>query len=175
MLTVLTGGARAGKSSAAETLARRAGRAVTVIATAEPGDDEMAERIAAHRVARDPEWIVIEEPSDLLGAMGAASPNHTLIVDCLTLWVSNRLGADDTGLEEEAEAAARFAADRPGHTIVVTNEVGSGIVPSNPLARTYRDVLGRVNSTFVTRSDRALFVVAGRVAELQTIDSLFDD
>ncbi len=167
-MTLLLGGAASGKSRSAATLAARTGRPVTVIATAEALDDEMAARIARHRRERSEGWSVIEEPLDLIGAIDRA--RGATVVDCLTLWVSNLLG-DDLGEEEIAEraaAAAKACAARSEPTIVISNEVGSGIVPMNPLARQYRDVLGRVNATFADEADVVALVVAGRAVRLST-------
>jgi len=167
-MTLLLGGAASGKSRSAATLAARTGRSVTVIATAEALDDEMAARIARHRRERPQGWAVIEEPLDLTGAVERA--RGATIVDCLTLWVSNLLG-DDLGDEEIADraaAAAKACAARPEPTIVISNEVGSGIVPMHPLARQYRDVLGRVNAMFADEADVVALMVAGRAVRLST-------
>ena len=167
-MTLLLGGAASGKSRSAATLAARTGRPVTVIATAEALDDEMAARIARHRRERPEGWSVVEEPLDLIGSVDRA--RGATIVDCLTLWVSNLLG-DDLGEEEIAEraaAAAKACAARLEPTIVISNEVGSGIVPMNPLARQYRDVLGRVNATFADEADVVALMVAGGAVRLST-------
>lgn len=156
-LTLLIGGARSGKSALALKLADGD---VVFIATAEAGDAEMAARIEAHRAERPASWTTIEEPHDLAGALRAAPPDACVIIDCLTLWVANTM---DEGLAREA---ARIAAARPGPTIAITNEVGLGIVPANELARTYRDLLGRVNALWADAADRVLLVVAGRTLEL---------
>ena len=170
-MTLLLGGAASGKSRSAAALAASTGLPVTVIATAEALDDEMTSRIARHRRERPGGWSVIEEPRDLIGAVERA--HGAAIVDCLTLWVSNLLGYD---LDEEeifvrAAAAAKSFAARPEPTIVVSNEVGSGIVPMNPLARQYRDVLGRVNATFADEADVVALMVAGRAVRLSTIST----
>ena len=167
-MTLLLGGAASGKSRSAAALAACTGRSVTVIATAEALDDEMAARIARHRRERPQGWAVIEEPLDLTGAVERA--RGATIVDCLTLWVSNLLG-DDLGDEEIADraaAAAKACAVRPEPTIVISNEVGSGIVPMHPLARQYRDVLGRVNAMFADEADVVALMVAGRAVRLST-------
>jgi adenosyl cobinamide kinase/adenosyl cobinamide phosphate guanylyltransferase len=156
-LTLLIGGARSGKSSLALRLAEGE---VVFIATAEAGDAEMAERIDAHRAERPASWQTVEAPIDLAGALRDAPPDACVIVDCLTLWVANTMD------EERAREAAALAASRPGRTIVVTNEVGLGIVPANDLARAYRDLLGRVNAIWAEAADRVLLVVAGRTLEL---------
>jgi adenosyl cobinamide kinase/adenosyl cobinamide phosphate guanylyltransferase len=167
-MTLLLGGAASGKSRTAATLAAHTGLPVTVIATAEALDDEMAGRIARHRRERPDGWSVIEEPLDLIGAVERA--RGATIVDCLTLWVSNLLGSDlgDEEIADRAAAAAKACAARPEPTIVVSNEVGSGIVPMNPLARQYRDVLGRVNATFADEADVVALMVAGRAVRLST-------
>ena len=165
-LTVLLGGARAGKSALALELARDQGAPVIYIATAEAGDEEMASRIAHHRSERPETWRTIEEPIALRSAVAAVEPDACVVVDCLTLWVANLLARGDDVLSE-AEAVAELAAGRPGPTIVVSNEVGLGIVPASPVAREYRDLLGAVNAAFVRRADDAAFVVAGRAIPLQ--------
>jgi adenosyl cobinamide kinase/adenosyl cobinamide phosphate guanylyltransferase len=164
-LVVLLGGARSGKSALAVSLA---GDQATLIATARAVDDEMAERIRRHRDERPPGWTTVEEPIDLRRALAGVEPGQTAVVDCLSLWTANLLeaGWKDAELEQEAEAAAAEAAGRPWTTIVVTNEVGLGIVPVTPLGRRYRDVHGRVNATWANAADRAVLVVAGRMLEL---------
>jgi adenosylcobinamide kinase/adenosylcobinamide-phosphate guanylyltransferase len=152
-LVVFVGGARSGKSTLAVERADAEGRPVTFIATGEPGDEEMTERIERHRRERPAAWTTVEEPLDVHGAAASVPPGDTVIVDCLSLWVAN--GGDGAVL-----------APRPGLTVAVTNEVGLGIVPDNALARTYRDDLGRVNAAWVEASDEAYFVVAGKTLRL---------
>ena len=167
-LTVLIGGARSGKSALALRLAADAEQ-VVFVATAEARDEEMAERIERHRRERPAGWRVVEEPVALREAIEAAPPAGYVVVDCLSLWVSNLLEAGwaDEAVKTEAERTARAAADRPGATVVVSNEVGLGVVPATPLGRRYRDLLGRVNATFAAAADEALFVVAGRALPLR--------
>lgn len=162
--TLLLGGARSGKSALAERIGMQSGLAVTLVVTAGAGDEEMIARITHHRASRPREWEVVEEPRRLTTAVERIDPGRMLILDCLTLWVANRL--DDSDLESDAEGVALALADRPGPGVVVTNEVGLGIVPDNPMARRYRDVLGRVNTGFARRAERTWFVCAGRVTEL---------
>ena len=163
---LILGGARAGKSDFAQRLAIASGMPVTVIATASADDPEMAERIQRHRLSRPLEWATVEERFELPAAIAATADGAFVIVDCLTLWVSNLLlagrGAD--AIHAQAESAARELAVRRG--AVVTNEVGLGIVPANELARTFRDVLGSVNAVFARCAQRSVFMVAGRVLEL---------
>jgi adenosylcobinamide kinase/adenosylcobinamide-phosphate guanylyltransferase len=169
-LVVLLGGARSGKSALALRLAARH-EPVVFLATGEVRDDEMAERIGRHRAERPPDWTTVEEPLRLGAAIAGVAPDSCLVVDCLSLWVANRLEqAPPATVEAEAAAAADAAAARPGPTIAVSNEVGLGIVPVTPLGRSYRDVLGRVNAAWVERAERAYFVVAGRVLPLEPLD-----
>jgi adenosyl cobinamide kinase/adenosyl cobinamide phosphate guanylyltransferase len=165
-LTVLLGGARAGKSALALELALERDVPVVYVATAEAGDDEMAARIAQHCAARPDEWRTVEEPVALRSTLASVEPEACVVVDCLTLWVANVLARGDDVLPE-AEVVAELAATRRGPTIVVSNEVGLGIVPLSPLAREYRDVLGAVNAAFVRRASDAAFVVAGCAIPLQ--------
>jgi adenosylcobinamide kinase / adenosylcobinamide-phosphate guanylyltransferase len=167
-LVVLLGGARSGKSALAVQLA---GPRATFVATGTAEDDEMAERIRRHRAARPPGWTTVEEPIALGAALGAVAADETVVVDCLSLWVSNLLAAgwEDAAVEQEAAEVAAGAAARAGSTIVVSNEVGLGIVPMDPLGRRYRDLLGVVNRTFAAAADRALLVVAGRGLELERV------
>ena len=171
-LTLLTGPVASGKSRiAAESAARWQGH-VDVVVTAEGLDEEMRARIDRHRAERPDGWRVHEEPIDLAGAMELVPPDAFAIVDCLTLWASNLLGAGEPPdtIVRLAHDAAGIAASRSAPTVVVTNEVGWGIVPVNDLARSYRDLLGRVNAAFAARADRAWLVVAGRVMSLTPVD-----
>lgn len=172
-VTLLTGPVSSGKSRLAASLAARWPGPVELVVTAEAGDEEMRERIERHRAERPEAWIVHEEPLDLGGAIASVSGDAFAIVDCLTLWTSNRLGADDDGaiVVGLAREAAELAASRAAPTVVVTNEVGWGIVPANDLARAYRDLLGRVNAEFAARAERAWLVVAGRAMPLPAIDA----
>jgi len=141
---------------------------VAVIVTAEIRDEEMAERIRRHRAHRPSDWETVEEPLELEAALRSIPEGSLALVDCLTLWVSNLMekGFIDEEIEERAQAAVTTATARVGDTIVVSNEVGSGIVPLSALARRYRDLLGRVNSTWAEASDRTGLVVAGQVLPL---------
>jgi len=174
-VTVLTGPVASGKSRLAARLASTWAGPVVVIATAEALDDEMRERIERHRRERPDAWTVHEVPVDLAEAIGAMPPEAFAIVDCLTLWTSNLMGAavahDD--IVERAGTAARKAADRSSPVVVVSNEVGWGIVPMNDMAREYRDLLGAVNRAFVEVSDRAAVVIAGSVVPLARAEEMF--
>jgi adenosyl cobinamide kinase/adenosyl cobinamide phosphate guanylyltransferase len=166
---LLLGGARSGKSALAVSLALDSKLPVTVIAAATAGDEEMADRIRRHRDTRPSAWKTIEEPIDLLGAIRASAPGDFLVVDCLTLWVTNLMGAGLAAADfgRMADTLVRELSRRRG--VVVTNEVGLGIVPANELARRFRDVLGFVNTRFAEGAERAVLMVAGRAVELAPI------
>ena len=166
MLLLLTGGARSGKSRAAVEVARAGATDVTLVATAEPGDGEMAARIARHQAERPEGWTVVEAPVEVAHVVRSADPAAVLIIDCLSLWVANRLDCSDEDILAAADDVIAAVADRRGLTIVVTNEVGSGIVPDNPVARRFRDLLGLVNQSFALAADRAHLCVAGRLLDL---------
>jgi adenosyl cobinamide kinase/adenosyl cobinamide phosphate guanylyltransferase len=176
-LTLLLGGARSGKSSLAVRMAGAAGDPVTVVVTGRPTDEEMAERIRRHRAERPTDWSTIEEPIDLSAALESSPAAAPMIVDCLTLWIANLLerGCTDEEVERQARRSARIASSRAGPTFAVSNEVGSGIVPVNELARRYRDVLGRTNQLWAEAADRVLLMVAGRVVSLAAPDEIFDE
>lgn len=167
-VTVLLGGARSGKSGLAVRLAAATERPVTMLATGEAGDEEMRLRIDRHRAERPADWETVEEPLDVEEAVRRIDPERTLILDCVTLWVSNAFGAgwDDAAIEDRAALLAMRLVERRGPTLVVANEVGWGIVPGDPLSRRFRDVHGRVNRQLVTSADEAALVVAGRVLPL---------
>lgn len=162
VIVLVTGGARSGKSAFAAGLAAASGEAVTYLATAQALDPEMQARIARHRADRPAAWETVEEPVDASGALlGASTP--TVLLDCLSLWVSNLMlvGLPDEALLDRAAALLAAARARPGLTILVTNEVGLGIVPVGALARRYRDVLGWVNQRAAAASDEAWLLVSG--------------
>ena len=167
-LKLLLGGARSGKSSLALSIAGSLGLPVTFLATAEALDGEMAERIARHRAERAAGWETIEEPVELGSVLARVDPDRAVVLDCLTVWVSNLVLQDVDGDEivERAGGVAALASRRPGPVVVVSNEVGSGIVPADSLSRRYRDTLGRVNATFAAEAAEAYLVVAGRLLEL---------
>lgn len=168
-LILVGGGVRSGKSAFAVELARRAGDRRTYIATAEALDDEMAARIAAHRRARGEAFATIEEPLDLPGALGRCAGDDSIVVDCLTLWISNLIHADRT--DEEIENAvmemAGIARSSGITTIVVTNEVGMGIVPDSPLARRFRDLTGRAHQLIAAQADEVYFALLGMMVRLK--------
>jgi adenosylcobinamide kinase/adenosylcobinamide-phosphate guanylyltransferase len=159
-LTLVTGGARSGKSTWAEGLARASGRARRYIATAQAWDDEMAARIAQHRRDRGDGWTTVEAPLDLADALAAATEGEVVLVDCLTLWLTNHLLAEhDLAAEREALLQALGACIAP--MILVTNEVGWGIVPDNALARQFRDEQGWLNQRVAAQADCVVAVMCG--------------
>ena len=169
MLTVLLGGARSGKSSAALRLAEQSGGRVCFIATSPriDGDLELGARIEAHRAERPSSWETIETETDLAGAIAVAG-DALVIVDCLTVWLGNLMhhGLDDDAISAASDASIRSAAGRSADSIIVTNDVGSGIVPADATSRRYRDLLGGINQRWVAASDAAHLVIAGRALSL---------
>lgn len=169
-LVVILGGARSGKSALALELGRRWPGQVTFVATAEPRDEEMRARIERHRRERPTGWDLVEEPREL-GSLSVWRGDDLVVVDCLTLWVSNLLEAkqDEDAIVAKAEELAAVVVARRSPTVIVSNEVGFGVVPATPLGRQFRDLLGTVNRIFVARADTALFLVAGRALRLEPI------
>ena len=165
-VTLVLGGARSGKSTHAEklvtgTLYGGAPRPAVYVATAEAGDVEMATRIMAHRARRGGAWTTVEEPLKLAEAVEtAAGHGQPILVDCLTLWLSNLMhaGAD---LDEASDDLVRALDDCPVPVVMVSNEVGMGIVPETPLGRTFRDAQGRLNMRMAARADRVILMAAG--------------
>lgn len=158
-LILITGGARSGKSGFAERLVRRGAPPLTYIATAQAWDDEMRDRIARHRADRGAGWTTVEAPLDLAGALGAVT-SGSVLVDCATLWLSNHLLAGHDLDAQSARLLAALAAC-PVPVVVVTNEVGWGIVPDNALARRFRDAQGRLNQRLAAQAGLAVAVIAG--------------
>lgn len=158
-VTLVLGGARSGKSALAERLTLRGGASPVYIATAEAWDDEMRAKIAAHRAQRDGQgWRTIEAPLDLPSALAQAG-QAPVLVDCLTLWLTNlMLGEHDI---DAATAAVIPALRRPALTVLVANEVGLGIVPDNALARRFREAAGRLNQQMAALAGTVVFTAAG--------------
>jgi len=194
-LVVVTGGARSGKSAFAERLvaelAAESRSAVTYVATAEARDAEMAVRIALHRQQRPASWRTVEAPRDAAEALRGAAPRDVILLDCVTMLVANWLAAEADALRvdltggdelpvecqqrlaervaERTEALVAAAAERPGWTVVVTNEVGWGVVPPTPLGRLYRDVVGRVNRRLADAATAVYLVVAGQAVDVKAL------
>ncbi|NWB53898.1 bifunctional adenosylcobinamide kinase/adenosylcobinamide-phosphate guanylyltransferase [Pseudomonas sp. F8002] len=163
MLQLILGGARSGKSRLAEKLATDSGLSVTYIATSQPLDGEMTARVAHHRERRPSEWGLIEEPIELARVLKEnATPNHCLLIDCLTLWLTNLLMLEDPDrLKEEREALLQTLATLPGEIIFVSNETGMGVVPLGELTRRYVDEAGWLHQALAERCQRVVLTVAG--------------
>ena len=159
-IILITGGARSGKSVRAEARARAFAGKPVYIATAEALDAEMADRIARHRARRGNEWLERETPLELVAALDETDGGGARLVDCLTLWLSNLLHAGRDWTNATAELADALARQR-SPVVLVTNEVGLGIVPDNALARRFRDAAGIMNQTIARAADEVEFVVAG--------------
>lgn len=159
-ITLITGGARSGKSERAEALTTALRGAPIYIATAEAWDDEMRARIDQHRARRGPDWGMIEAPLDLCAALRASDGAGPRLVDCLTMWLSNLMGAG-RDWQAETDALIKTLRAQTAPVVLVTNEVGLGIVPENALARAFRDAQGILNRRVAAAADRAELVVAG--------------
>ncbi len=162
-IILITGGARSGKSKYAEQRAAALGLRRVYIATAEAKDDEMARRIAAHRKRRGSAWTTVEEPVQLAETLLAwRGRTDCALVDCLTLWLSNLLfRGDENQVEEKVEALVRSLPQLDFPVVFVTNEVGAGIVPDNPLARQFRDLAGWTNQRIAAAAKEVVLMVAG--------------
>jgi adenosylcobinamide kinase / adenosylcobinamide-phosphate guanylyltransferase len=158
-LTFVLGGARSGKSRYAESLITALPSPWIYIATAEAGDEEMAARIKSHRQRRGARWRNVEAPRDLVQAL-AACGDTPVLVDCLTLWLSNLMLAE-ANIEEETAQLEKTLVAANGPFVLVANEVGSGIVPSYPLGRRFRDAQGVLNQRIAARAERVVLMVAG--------------
>ena len=159
-LSIVLGGSRSGKSRFAERLVRQTGLPRTYIATAQAWDDEMRDRIATHRLDRGADWHTVEAPHDLPEAVAAVAAGSVVLVDCATLWLSNRMLAEaDLAAEAARLLAALTACAAP--VVVVSNEVGWSIVPENALARRFRDEQGRLNQRLAASAGLVVAVMAG--------------
>ncbi len=163
MKEFILGGARSGKSALAERLAHDSGLSVTYVATATPGDEEMAQRIRLHRARRPRHWELVEEPLALGQVLiGRSAPDRFLLVDCITLWLSNLLQDDNPRrLSLEKESLLECLPHLPGPVVLVSNEVGMGIVPLVPSARRFLDEAGRLHQELAQRCGRVVLTVAG--------------
>jgi adenosyl cobinamide kinase/adenosyl cobinamide phosphate guanylyltransferase len=162
VITLVLGGARSGKSAVAEQLATRLPTPVTYVATAriDPSDADHVDRVAAHRARRDPTWTTVEAADDLVAAL--QSLTGSVLVDSLGTWVSS-----SEGFAVDAPTLVAALRDRPGDTVVVSEEVGLGVHPSSELGRQFRDALGTVNQAVAEVADRVVLVVAGRMLPLE--------
>jgi adenosylcobinamide kinase/adenosylcobinamide-phosphate guanylyltransferase len=163
MRELILGGARSGKTGLAQQRAEASGLVVTYVATATAGDAEMAERIERHQADRPAEWRLVEEPVGLGRILREnTAPGACLLVDCLTLWLSNTLGSGDEALFERERGDLLAALEMAeGAVILVSNEVGQGVVPAHPVSRRFVDEAGRLHQEVAARCDRVTFVTAG--------------
>ena len=163
MQALILGGARSGKSAFAERVAQHSGQPVVYIATAQAHDHEMQQRIAHHRTSRPAHWLTVEEPLALATCLQQhAAPERLLLVDCLTLWLTNLLCLDDENrLQMETQALLTGLAQLPGDVLLVSNEVGLGIVPLGELTRRYLDTAGRLHQQLAAQLPHVTFLVAG--------------
>ena len=163
MHSLILGGARSGKSALAERIARDGVDDVVVLATAQALDAEMQTRIAYHRAARSTHWAVVEEPLHVAQALARASRSgRCVIVDCLSLWLSNLLCSTEAGIfERERDALLDVLNDLPGRLLLISNEVGLGVIPMGELTRRYVDEAGRLHQQLATRCSNVIFCVAG--------------
>ena len=167
--SLILGGTRSGKSRLAERLARESGLGVTYIATATAGDGDMAARIAAHRARRPAQWQLVEEPLHLAATLTArAAPGHCLLVDCLTLWLTNLLLAEDQDLlSRETQALLTLIPQLPGRLLLVSNETGLGIMPLGDLSRRFGDAAGTLHQDLAHRCDDVILAIAGQPVVLK--------
>ncbi|MBP0047301.1 bifunctional adenosylcobinamide kinase/adenosylcobinamide-phosphate guanylyltransferase [Marinobacterium sp. AK62] len=161
MIRLILGGARSGKSRLAEQLADASGAAVTYIATAQPHDEEMQARITRHQADRPAHWITLEEPLSLASTiLSQQAPDRCLLIDCLTLWVTNQL-LDEADLQAERQALCAALENARGEVILVSNETGMGVVPMGELSRRFSDEAGWLNQSVAALADQVILTVAG--------------
>ena len=163
---LVTGGARSGKSRFAENRTLRMGAPLVYIATAQAFDDEMAKRIQTHQDRRGPEWQTYSEPLELAEAIRQTDGQGPCLVDCLTIWLSNLMFAE-RDIEQASSAVIKAIRERKDPIVIVTNEVGSGIVPENALARRFRDEAGRLNQTIAEAVDEVYVCISGMPLQLK--------
>ena len=169
LVTLVLGGARSGKSRHGEALVESRPGPCIYLATAQAGDDEMTARIADHRARRGPRWTTVEEPLDLAGALARnCGPGRAVLVDCLTLWLSNLLGAERP-VEAECGRLLVVLPDLAGPVVFVSNEVGQGVVPDNALARGFIDHAGRLHQDLAEVAQRVVFMTAGLPQEIKSV------
>jgi adenosylcobinamide kinase / adenosylcobinamide-phosphate guanylyltransferase len=175
VLTLFTGGARSGKSARAEQYAARLGGPLLYLATAEARDDEMQQRIAHHQKRRPSGWSTREEPLAVAAVLDELAPGTIVLLDCLSLLITNLLLANEhdpePAIERELTAILTVAQARELRLIVVSNEVGMGIVPAYALGRVYRDLLGRANQRFAAAAAEVYLVVCGIAVELRALEA----
>jgi adenosylcobinamide kinase / adenosylcobinamide-phosphate guanylyltransferase len=172
-LVLILGGARSGKSSFAEKYAhKRGGADVLFVATAQAGDEEMSTRIALHRASRPNEWKTLETPHEIGRALQTAPRTRVVLIDCATLWVSNVLLANELAASEtmtrQVDELLGWYRSAECDLIIVSNEVGMGLVPENALGRAYRDLLGLMNRKLAEQADLVLLLVAGMPIDIKS-------
>ncbi|SHG89043.1 adenosylcobinamide kinase /adenosylcobinamide-phosphate guanylyltransferase [Cognatiyoonia sediminum] len=165
-LTFVLGGAASGKSALAEQISDATGKPKVYIATAQAFDDEMRQKIAAHQVSRGDSWLTVEEPFDLVGVLERQSAESVVLVDCLTLWLTNILLADHD-LDAEFGRLIQALDGRGCELVLVSNEVGQGIVPDNALSRKFLAAQGRLNQKVAASADTVIAVMAGLTIALK--------
>ena len=168
-IILVGGGARCGKSDLALALARRLGERRLFLATAQAGDDEMRDRIARHRAERGAAFDTLEEPRALPEALAAARAHDVIVVDCLTIWISNLLvdGMPADAVERRVSALMTALAERRAHVVIVSNEVGMGLVPDTPLGRLFRDLTGLAHQRIAAVADELYLAAMGVVLRLR--------
>lgn len=174
MLVLVLGGARSGKSEAAERIAARLAPRVVYLAPGQAWDEEMKARIRLHQERRDPAWITVEEPIELLRvAREQAGPGTCLLLDGLGTWVSNLLltEVNEAGITERVTGLLRFLAEPGVDAVIVSDEAGLGVVPASSLGRQFRDSLGRANQLAAAAADRTLLVIAGIPIDLKALEA----
>ncbi|MEK6727342.1 MAG: bifunctional adenosylcobinamide kinase/adenosylcobinamide-phosphate guanylyltransferase [Candidatus Omnitrophota bacterium] len=173
-ITLILGGARSGKSRFALKLAQKSASSLLFIATAAPSDNEMRKRIKLHRKNRPSRWKTIEEPVKLSFLVKRISKKTDLIIiDCMTIFISNLLlkGRSDYSIQSEVNSVLRTIRNSNFNTLIVSNEVGMGIVPDNPLARRFRDLAGKINQSIAAASDEVYLIVSGLPLKLKGADN----
>lgn len=177
-IVLFTGGARSGKSRCAERYAARLSEQVVYVATATAGDDEMRDRIARHQARRPARWRTVEAPTNVAAALANLLPGTVVVLDCLSLLVSNLLLANESdpepAINRELDHLLAVVAQRDLILIAVTNEVGMGIVPAYPLGRQYRDLLGLANQRVATAAAEVYLVVCGIPVELRALEAVWN-
>lgn len=169
MIYLVLGGARSGKSGFAEKLASEQSDNITYVATATAGDNEMRERIKHHQRSRPQDWLLIEEPFNLSKVVNENDfADKTLIIECMTLWLSNWLCTNDSqGWDDERKAFIKALSNTKANIVIVSNEVGSGVIPLGELSRDFVDRAGWLNQTLANLADKAILVVAGCAINLK--------
>jgi adenosylcobinamide kinase/adenosylcobinamide-phosphate guanylyltransferase len=165
-LRLVLGGANSGKSLFAENLVRQSGRPRRYIATAQAWDDEMRAKISAHKAQRGTDWITLEAPLDLVGALALAKTNEIVLLDCVTLWLTNMMMAEQD-ITQATKSLCTALSEASCPVVVVSNEVGQGIVPNNAMARAFINYQGNLNQALANVAQEVFFVIAGLPQQLK--------